>query len=181
MGAAAFLQKLRTGNGFEFLTTGFQLEGDFSISAQMSRDNLTGVGEAGLQVNFASRFADVWCYATDRIVANIFVPSVPGYGSAQIFTPASIFFWGIQRVGSTLTLTADYGSGVQVVRSATGANLTGPVTADLFLGQETGNTSSHTASSDNFSIQATSFVPEPTTFALLGVSSLLLAARRRNA
>ena len=189
-GNGLFTQDANAGPGFGYLRTGFQLLGDFTISVQMNRDQLGSSGEAGLDARFFSTypdgFTDVWSQGTQTIVGNLYMPTPPGFGSGVVADASSQVSFTIRRSGGTLDLLFDNGNGAQLVRTATDASLTGPVTAELFLGQEIGSPAAHGAAFDNLTIQADAFtpaVPEPAT-ALLWLCGLVAwrqTASRRQA
>jgi len=178
-----------TGNGFGYLRTRFQVVGNFTASVQLLRDGLLGQGEAGLDLRFFGSypdgFADVWSQGLNTLVANIYLPTPPGYGSSTLNNvDDALMTLSVVRIGQTLGLYA----GGQKLREATGPELTGPVTVELFLGQESGNTVGHHALFDNLFIRGefvSAPVPEPASYALFGVGlagmALLKTRRTRRA
>jgi hypothetical protein len=185
-GGAVFSKAAGTGNGFGVLSTEFQIIGDFSVTVDMTRDDLNGTGESGLNISFLPAypmgFADVWSHGPGDIVGNIFVPAPPGFGTTVISDSTTNLTFKIQRTGNTLFEFFDRGAGLELISSATDVILGGPVYAQLFLGQELGNTSAHQATFDNFFIVADGFstrIPEPATLALLLSGLWILGAGSR--
>lgn len=190
-GKAVFTKENGTGNGFGVLTTNFQLLGDFTVSVQISLDDVSGIGEAGLSVSYAplypNGFSDVWSYGdTNNIVGNIFIPSPPGFGTSVIYNVSeSVLTYEIQRTGNTLSLFFDRGDGLEFVRSSTNEILNNPVYVQLFLGQETNHYNSHQVSFDNFTISAqktSNAVPTPSSILLayIGITVFIGFTRKKH-
>lgn len=179
-GWGGFTKADGTGNGFGYLRTTFTLSGDFFVNVDLLRDGFVGQGEAGLDLRFfptyPSGFADVFAKDVHTLATNVSVPVPPGFGStvtADVHAVSTLF---AHRIGHTLTLGADFATLQQV----TAPELAGPVTVELFLGQESGNTVGHHAFFDNLWIRGnlSAPVPEPASYGLFGAGLLLLGALR---
>jgi hypothetical protein len=150
-----FAKDAFTGNGSVGLITNFQALGDFQATVEGTRIFLVPNGEMGLSSGHAGGFADIFFVGPNTINANIFVS--PGFGFRSVSDSSLTVTFRIMRTGNTLALQYDEGGGFITVHSATHPNLAGPVSIDIFLLQEFGNTTANSGSFKNLQITADSF------------------------
>lgn len=184
-GRGVISKDAQTGGGFGNVNTNFSLLGDFSATVTADRTNNLSAS-SGLASGHVAGFTDVYFFGASNVVANIFVPSPPGFGQTILSGSDQVVNFRIRRVGNTIFEEYDPeqdGSFV-VVRQATGDALLGAVTISLFMGQEAGNQGAASMAYDNLVITADAFrtaVPEPAHWAMMiaGFGLLGAASRRR--
>ncbi len=186
-GRGIFTKTAATGTGFGFLSTTFFLVGDFSATVTADRSNNLSAS-SGLASSHPSGFTDVYFFGQGNVVANIFVPSPPGFGQTILGDTDQVVDFRIRRTGNTIFEEYDPeqdGSFV-IVRQATGDLLLGDVKIDLFMGQEAGNQGAASMAYDDLVITADAFrnaVPEPGSWAMMiagfGVAGTAVRRRRR--
>jgi hypothetical protein len=161
-------------NGSVFVTTYFQVVGDFTATVQGSRPNLAPNTEAGLVVGATNGYADIFFYGDSGIYANLFIGPASGYRLSSETSPAASF--RIVRGGNTLSLQYDTGGGFQTLHSGTGADLAGPMSIGVFLVNEFVNTSYHSAAFNNLEIVADAFIfPRQFVVSITSVSASAIA------
>ena len=173
-GAATFTKAAGTGNGDGQVLTTFDVDGDFTATAVMTRSDLTAGGEFGLAAYYASDFADAFFFDGAAVAGNVF----PG-ASNNLSDSTSTVTFEIQRIGTTFYSEYNNGSGLTTITSGTGT--ADPVVIGLFLTQEDSFTVANSGYASDLVIDADSFssasAPEPST-ALLAILPLGFAAFR---
>lgn len=151
-GLGSFSKSAGVGNGSARVKTTFTVTGDFSATIIAHRSSLAGDGEAGIVTRHETGFTDVFFFGNSQVNSNIFV--APISSSKTSSTGASDVTFRIRRVGSDLFHEFDAGSGFQELQTAQASELSGPVTIELFLVQEFGNTNAHGVSFNDLSIMS---------------------------
>jgi hypothetical protein len=173
------------GSGFANITTKFSLVGDFSTTVTADRSN-NGSASSGLATGHAEGFTDVYFFGANNVVANMFVPSPPGFGQTILNDSDPLVDFRIRRVGNTMfeEYDADQDGSFVIVRQASSDLLLGDVKISFFMGQEAANQGAASMAYDNLIITADAFrtaVPEPASWAMMiaGFGLAGAAARRR--
>lgn len=176
----------------------FQLIGDFSVAVNFNLLNFPdpivyGWNEAILRVGFSipeTDFFEVLRFTRSDKAQKQWVegwssqpPPYRQFGLAADSTLQGAF--RITRSGETLSAWIDRGTGYVLIGSQTSPLFTEPATVQMIATQIAGTSRPVTSLDvrfDNLSITAESIVPEPSTFALLGmgaISMIIYTWRRR--
>ena len=174
-----FLNNGATANAtFAITDTSLGLASPVSVSDITSVTWSQGNSNTAIQVRLMVQVGGSW-YATNtaftnsavRILSDVETPVLPDVSKSFTFTTAA---------SSWRLLTLTPGVEMSISASAITSDLSGNITGVGFLVQHPASGTNQSARFDTLQINATSSVPEPSTFALLaGLAGLGLAGARR--
>lgn len=151
-------------NGTTSLTTDFKLFGDFLATIDVKVIDLSGGGDAGLNITYPAGSAGIFVQGPggqSGLTSLIhWICSSAGCGDGILFSAGVVKRLAVQRAGSTLYLYAETSlePGFHLFRTATNASLTEPVAFSLFLGEEFNGIHARQVEFDNLTIKAGSFL-----------------------